>query len=106
MIAGRMTERLALMRPRTEQNQYGAWVTTWEDTRTVAAERERQTGSRSEEAGEHFADYRAEYLIRDAHPVAENWRVRETGGSLYTVTNIIPYPRRGMKRLVCVRVNE
>ena len=74
--------------------------------RTVWAERAKQTGRRNEEVGEHFPDYRAEFNIRDAHPVGDNWRVQQLGGYLYTVTNIIPNIDRGMKTLVCERVNE
>ena len=55
---------------------------------------------------EHFPDYRAEFNIRDAHRVKENWRVQQLGGYLYSVTNIIPNLDKGMKTLVCERVNE
>lgn len=106
MIAGRMRHRITLLEPVTETNDYGEEKTAYAVTRTVHAERVKQSGSRSEEVGEHFPDYRAEFNIRDAHPVQENWRVQQSGGHLYTVTNIIPNPDRGYKTLVCVRVNE
>ena len=35
----------------------------------------------------------------------ETWRVKQLGGYEYTVTNIIPNIDRGMKTLICERVN-
>lgn len=101
-----MRYRLELLRPAAAVDGYGAETVVWQSVRTVHAERVRQSGSRSEEVGEHFADYRAEFNIRYAHPVVENWRARLLGGGLYTVTNIIPNIDRGYKTLVCERVNE
>lgn len=106
MQAGRMKYRLTLLEPQTVTTASGNEKTTYVAIRTVWAERVKTTGRRSEEVGEHFPDYSVDYNIRDAHPVQENWRVRQLGGELYTVTNIIPNLDRGYKTLVCVRVNE
>lgn len=106
MIAGRMKYRLTLLEPKTVTNDFGEEATTYTETRTVHAERVKLSGSRSEEAGEHFPDYRTEFNIRDVHPVAENWRIQQLGGYLYTVTNIVPNLDKGYKTLICVRVNE
>ncbi|OYP60397.1 hypothetical protein CIL02_08790 [Prevotella sp. P3-122] len=106
MIAGRMKYKLALLMPSTIENDFGEAKTTYEQTRIVNAERVKNNGRRSEEVGEHFPDYNAEFNIRDAHPVDENWRVQQLGGHLYTVTNIIPNIDKGMKTLICERVNE
>lgn len=106
MRAGAMKYRLKLLRPVTTTNEFGEEAQTYEETRTVWAERVKQSGHRSEEVGEHFPDYAAEFNIRDAHPVKEQWRVLQLGGYLYTVTNIIPNIDRGMLTLVCDRVNE
>lgn len=106
MRAGAMKYRLALLKKETRTNDFGEEAETYVQTRVVHAERVKHSGNRSEEVGEHFPDYRVEFNIRDAHPVEENWRVRMLGGHLYTVTNTIPNIDRGMKTLVCVRVNE
>nr|DAQ03543.1 MAG TPA: Putative head tail adaptor [Caudoviricetes sp.] len=106
MIAGRMKYRLTLLEPKTATNDFGEEATTYTKTRTVHAERVKLSGSRSEEVGEHFPDYRTEFNVRDVHPVAENWRVQQLGGYLYTVTNIVPNLDKGYKTLICVRVNE
>lgn len=106
MQAGRMKYKLTLLRPLYSENDYGERETSYEETVTVHAERVKANGHRSEEVGEHFPDYNVEYNIRDVHTVAENWRVQQLGGYLYTVTNIIPNLDRGYKTLVCVRVNE
>ena len=106
MIAGRMKYKLTLLEPTQTTNDFGEEVTTYTDTVTVHAERVKHTGNRSEEVGEHFPDYRVSWNISDAHTVAENWRVQQLGGNLYTVTNIIPNLDRGYKTLICDRVNE
>lgn len=106
MRAGEMKYRLLLLEPVAVTNDYGEEATTYQTVRTVWAQRTKQSGSRSDEVGEHFPDYHAEFNIRDAHPIQENWRVQQLGGYLYTVTTIIPNIDRGMNTLVCERVNE
>lgn len=102
-----LNERLVLLQPVVESvNDLGEEDTVFVETRTVYAERVKQSGKRSEEVGEHFPDYRAEFNIRSAHPVQENWRVRHLGGHLYTVVAVVPYLKRGYKTLICERVNE
>lgn len=106
MRAGALKYRLTLLEPTYTSDRMGAKKVTYAETRTVHAERTSASGSRSEEVGEHFPDYRVQFNIRDTHPVLENWRVRQLGGYLYTVTAIIPNLDRGYKTLVCERVNE
>lgn len=106
MRAGALKYKLMLLEPKRTTDRMGAEATTYNPTRTVCAERVRATGNRSEEVGEHFPDYTAEFNIRDAHPIAENWRVQQLGGYLYTVVAIIPNLDRGYKTLLCDRVNE
>ena len=105
MQAGKMKYKLVLFKPVTEVDKFGAEVSKFQEFRTVNAERVKMTGNRSEEVGEHFPDYRTEFNIRDAHPVKENWRVKQLGGYEYVVTNIIPNIDRGMMTLICDRVN-
>lgn len=106
MRAGAMKYRLTLLRPPLKaEDKYGAEELKFEATRTVWAERVKFSGRRSEETGEHFPDYSAQFNIRDAHPIGENWRVRLCE-DLYTVTNIIPNRDRGFNTLICERVNE
>lgn len=107
MQAGKMKYRLVLLEPvSVDTAGFGEETPTYTEFRTVAAERVKTNGYRSEEVGEHFPDYRAEFNIRDAHPVKENWRVKQLGGYEYTVTNIIHNIDRGMNTLVCERVNK
>lgn len=106
MMAGRMKYKLALLQPVETENDFGETKMTYVQTAVVHAERVKQSGNRSEEVDEHFPDYRAEFNIRDAHTISENWRVRQLGGYLYAVTNIIPNIDKGMQTLVCERVNE
>ncbi len=101
-----MKYRVKLLKPNRTVNKFGEETVVWAAAGTVHAERVKQTGYRSDEVGEHFADYSVQYNIRDAHAVSEGWRVQQLGGYLYTVTNIIPNLDRGYKTLVCERVNE
>lgn len=105
MQAGRMKTRLRILRPITTEGELGGESLEWVETATVHAERVKQTGSNTLIVGEHFPDYRTEFNIRDAHEVEENWRVEQLGGYLYNVANVIPNIDRGMKTLVCDRVN-
>ena len=106
MRAGELKYRLTLLEPVTVTNKFGEETPTYEATRTVHAERVKHSGRGSEEVGEHFADYSVEFNIRDAHPVAEGWRVQQLGGYLYNVVSIQPNIDRGMLTLSCERVNE
>lgn len=106
MRAGSMKYKLRLLQPVKSENAYGSEATSYEQTAVVWAERVKYKGSRSDEAGEHFADYRAEYYIRDAHDVRDGWRVEQLGGELYNVVAVEPNIDKGMKTLVCERVNE
>lgn len=100
-----MRYRLIVFEPIVEVDKFGEETPSYRRLNVIHAERVKLTGNRSEEVGEHFPDYRVEFNIRDVHPVGENWRVEQLGGYLYTVTNVIPNIERGMKTLVCDRVN-
>lgn len=106
MRAGAMKYRLVLLQPVRTTDRMGAEQTSYTETRTVHAERVKANGSRSEEAGEHFAAFTVEFNIRDVHPIEEDWRVRQLGGYLYSVVSIVPNLERGFKTLRCERVNE
>jgi head-tail adaptor len=106
MIAGRMKHRLVILRPVVVVDETGGEATQYKAVRTIHAERVKFSGHRSEEVAEHFPDYRTEFNIRDAHPISENWRVRQLGGYVYTVVAITPNLDKGFKTLVCERVNE
>ena len=105
MQAGRMKYRLLVYEPITGADGWGEETPEYREICVIHAERVKISGHRSDEVGEHFPDYRAEFNIRDVHPVKDNWRVKQLGGYLYTVTNVIPNLDRGMKTLICERVN-
>lgn len=107
MRAGPLRYRITLQRPvQRGRGASGAACTAYEPTRTVHAERVRHSGRRIQEAGELFADYSVRWRIRDAHPVAEGWRVAEQpGGTVYTVVAIEPDRALGMLTLICERLN-
>lgn len=106
MKAGRMRDRIELMKPVASVNQYGESVTTYEKTVSAHAERVSHRGARSDEVGEHFPDHALTFNIRDGHEVGENWRIKHVGGFVYDVTNIEPNLKRGYLTLTCVRINE
>lgn len=100
-----MKYRVELLAPKAGGNGFGEEEQQFAVSSTVWAERVKLTGFRSEEVGEHFADYRAEFNIRSAHTVAPGWRLRQLGGLEYNITNVIPNIDRGMLTLVCERLN-
>ena len=106
MRAGALKYKLDLLKPKRVTDRMGAETVEYEKTRTVWAERVKASGNRSEEVGEHFPAYSAEFNIRDAHPVQENWRAQQLGGNLYTIVSIIPNRDKGYNTLLCDRVNE
>lgn len=101
-----MKYRLVLMKPVSTVNGFGEKAVTYEETRTVWAERVKMNGTRGKDADEMFTTYGAEFNIRDSHPVEDGWRVKQLGSYLYTVASVVPNIDRGMNTLVCVRVNE
>ncbi len=106
MRAGALKYKLAILEPSYSEDRMGANKVSYTDRGVIWAERVTASGRRSEEVGEHFPDYSVQFNVRDAHPIAENWRVRQLGGYLYTVTAIVPNLDRGYKTLLCERVNE
>jgi len=106
MRAGPMKYKITLLRPETVVNGFGESDISWVETATVWAERVKLSGSRDTSNSDAFPYYRVEYNIRDAHEVGENWRCKELGGYLYSITNICPNIDRGMNTLICDRVNE
>lgn len=105
MRAGPMKYKLKLLQPVHTVNAYGEEQTTYKAVRTVWAERVAWSGKRSEEASEHFPDHTAQYRIRIAHPVRENWRVEQLGGETFNVVAIEPNISRGMLTLSCEKLN-
>ena len=106
MIAGPLRYRLEILHPVACTTASGALPTDFVLMRSVRAERVSFNGRRSEEVGEHFPDYSVRWRIRDAHTIAEGWRVRELGGHTYTVVAIEPNRHRGFITLICERLNE
>lgn len=106
MIAGRLSERLTILKPVTVVNAFGEESTTYTEQATVHAERVKESAMRRTEVSEHFPDHDAEFNVRNAHVIEENWRVKQLGGNLYTVVAIVPNRLRGYVTLNCERVNE
>lgn len=109
MRCGDLTERLTLLRPIAKKNGFGEKISTeYEPTGTIHAERSKQSGRLTVEAGEMFSDYSTRYNIRIFHEVGEGWHVIDEtdGGREYKVTNVILNSRRQMKTIVCEAIND
>lgn len=106
MRAGAMKYRLKIFKPQQQTSGFGDEAEPFVSVGVIWAERVKFTGSRSIEVSEQFANYYAEFNIRDAHKIKSGFRVEEVCGHLYDVTNVIPNKDRGMSTLQCVRVNE
>ena len=105
MIAGRLDSRVEALERVESENALGERAAGWESRGWWRAERASLSGSRSEEAAEHFADYRARFNVRAGHAPKAGWRLRCPCGMLYEIIDIIPSRRRGMLALDCQRVN-
>lgn len=105
MRSSNMRFRLRLLKPATETDAFKSKKTIWSETATIWAERCRTTPRYGVEADEMFSDITVEFNIRAYHEVKANWRVEDTDGVVYTVTNVIPNIPRGMKTLRCEKVN-
>lgn len=97
MIAGRMKYKLTLLQPTQAVNEFGEEEPTFTETVTVHAERVKHSGNRSEEVGEHFPDYRAEFNIRSAHEIHENWRVQQLGATSTPLPISFPILTEGIR---------
>lgn len=104
MIAGALNERIELLRPSQAESISGSRPAAFGLYRAVHAGRVRLSGSGIIEAGETFADYRAVWRIRDAHPAAPGWRVRACG-LVFNIVAVEPNRRRGFLTLICERLN-
>lgn len=105
MIIGRMRHRITVLKPEVVTDSFGSERIEWTEVNTIHAERVAVKGSRSNEVGELFPDYSQSFNVRIQHDIAENWRVREVKGYLYSVTNIVYNYSKGYKTLICERVN-
>ncbi len=105
MRSSKMRYRLRILKPETETDAFGSKLTKWTETTLTWAERTKTTPRYGVEVDELFSDVTAEFNIRAYHEVKANWRVEDSDGVLYTVTNVIPNIPRGMKTLRCEKVN-
>ncbi len=107
MIAGRMRDKVRLYRPSEELNAFGEAVQTWVLSGECRAERARRSGMRHEEVGEHFADVRVTWLVRDVHAVQPNWRLVDARtDEMFVIVAVTPNRERGYNELTCERYNE
>lgn len=105
MIAGRLTEFVTLYAPVVTRDKFNGEVITYPEGKTVHAEVNWKSGHLSEEASELFPDRRLEVIIYSAHTVSEKWRLVYAGVT-YSVGAIEHVRTRGLKRLICDRVND
>ena len=105
MIAGRMTERVVLIQPSATTNGFGSDVVSYTDVKTVHAEVQWKSGGTYQQASELFPDGHIEVIIRDAHQVEAKWRIRYNG-EVYNVAAVAPNRVKGLKRLICDKVND
>lgn len=106
MIAGRLTEFVELQEPFVEKDdRFGSDVISYPTGKIVHAEVVWKSGKISEEVSELFPDRRIEVLIYAAHRVEEKWHLVYSG-VVYSVSAVEHNRRRGLKRLICDRVND
>ena len=104
MIAGLLNERVTLLRPSVSTDGFGAETTSYETYGEVRAEVRWKSGALSPELSEIFPDVHLEVMVRDAHPVAAKWRLVHAGDT-YTVDAAEHNRLKGLRRLICSKVN-
>lgn len=104
MIAGLLNDWVTLMRPAVSTDGFGAETTSYESYGRVRAEVRWKSGTLSMELAELFPDVHLEVIVRDAHPAEAKWRVVH-GGETYTVEAVERNRLKGMRRLICSKVN-
>lgn len=104
MIAGRLNDWVTLMRPEVSTDGFGAETTSYLPYGYVRAEVKWKSGALSPELSEVFADVHLEVIVRDAHPVAAKWRLVHAGET-YTVDAAEHNRLKGLRRLICSKVN-
>lgn len=109
MESERLDTKIQIIRPAQSVDIYGARAGSsreWNEGEWIWADRSKYNGDTVNESGEIFSDYRAEFRVRYAHEILEGWRIRERGGLLYVVRNVIPDRRNGMRTIKCEKVNR
>ena len=105
MKIGRMYTRLRWERPQTSITGTGALLAY------IRAERASMRATERNEAGEMYADIHAEYYVRYLHDIRRGDRLTEVSdedtdsGALMEVTAVIANRRKGLKTVICDRVN-
>jgi head-tail adaptor len=107
MIAGLLRTKLKVKELVEVTDKFGAASSTWVEHETpIWAERLKYDGRRSEEVGEHFADYTATYRTRINHNLVEHWRVTDMSTNCeFVIDNIVPNKARGLQTIYCTKLN-
>lgn len=111
MKIGRMYTRLRWERPETSITVTGALLAKYTTLAYIRAERASMRATERNEAGEMYADIHAEYYVRYLHDIRRGDRLTEVSdedtdsGALMEVTAVIANRRKGLKTVICDRVN-
>lgn len=109
MMAGKLTELLEVRDAVKENGKFTSGAVKYvKREHPIRAELRKQRGSVRESGGELFPAYDAEFNVRYHHKLTEGSRVKHLteGGLLYRIDNILLNRARGMKTLLCSKVNE
>lgn len=111
MKIGRMYTRLRWRKPSALVTATGAREVTFINQGIILAERASMRATERNEAGEMYADMHAEYNVRYQHNIRRGDRLTECdeygveNGVEMEVTAVINNRRKGLKTIICDRVN-
>ena len=107
MKIGRMYTRLRWERPQTSITGTGALLAKYTTLAYIRAERAAMRATERNEAGEMYAEYYVRYLhdIRRGDRLTEVSDEDTDSGALMEVTAVIANRRKGLKTVICDRVN-
>ena len=105
LSAGKLTDRVTILAPATEQGEYGEQVTTWTEARTVWANVVYQKGVHALNAGEGWLTGSISVTMRNNNVVRERCRLKWDGRT-YLIESFNRSVRDGSIAIVASKVDE
>lgn len=103
--AGKLSERVKILVPSTNQGSFGEQVTTWAEAKTVWANVVFQRGVHALTAGEGWLTGSISVTMRDNDVIDERCRLR-WNGRLYMIESLNRSVRDGSIAIVATKLDE
>ncbi len=105
LTAGKLTERVTILTPKTERGEFGEQVTSWTEAKTVWANVVYQRGVYALTAGEGWLTGSVTVTMRDNRTVTERCRL-VWDGKTYLIESLNRSKPDGSLTIVATKVDE